>query len=162
MRERALLVGVITALTVVAAVAYVVTTEKTYEATADVLVSPIPADDPTLPALGLVTETQDPTVAVETAAQLIDNDAVAARTQKKLSSSESVTQIQDDVQVSPIGSSNVIAVTATQPTPENAADLANAYAAAGIAERNVALRQRIEAVLRRLYYDWILHAVLRI
>jgi ABC-type branched-subunit amino acid transport system permease subunit len=54
MRERALLVGVITALTVVAAVAYVVTTEKTYEATADVLVSPIPADDPTLPALGLV------------------------------------------------------------------------------------------------------------
>ena len=52
------MVGVITALTVVAAVAYVVTTEKTYQATADVLVSPIPADDPTLPALGLVTETQ--------------------------------------------------------------------------------------------------------
>jgi receptor protein-tyrosine kinase len=150
MRERALLVGVITALTVVAAVAYVVTTEKTYQATADVLVSPIPADDPTLPALGLVTETQDPTVAVETAAQLIDNDAVAARTQKKLSSSESVTQIQDDVQVSPIGSSNVIAVTASQPTPENAADLANAYAAAGIAERNAALRQRIEALLPSL------------
>jgi capsular exopolysaccharide synthesis family protein len=131
-------------------VAYVVTTASTYQATADVLVSPIPADDPTLPALGLVTETTDPTVAVETAAELIDNDAVAARTQKKLGSNQSADEIQADVQVSPVGSSNVIAVTASQPTAEKAADLANAYAAAGVAERNAALDKRIQAVLPSL------------
>jgi tyrosine-protein kinase len=141
---------VVTALVVAGAVAYVVTTDSTYEATADVLVSPIPADDPTLPALGLVTETQDPTVAVETAAQLIDNDAVAARTQKKLGTSESVTSIQSDVQVAPIGSSNVIAVTASQPTAAKAADLANAYANAGVAERDAALSKRIDEVLPSL------------
>ncbi|MFL5892917.1 MAG: polysaccharide biosynthesis tyrosine autokinase [Solirubrobacterales bacterium] len=52
--------------------------------------------------------------------------------------------------MAPVGSSNVIAVTATQPTAKKAADLANAYAAAGVAERDAALQTRIEQILPTL------------
>src|SRR5947207_5347264 len=57
LRERYLLIGLVTLAAVGLAAAYVVTADDVYEARADILVSPIPAGDSTLPTLGLITET---------------------------------------------------------------------------------------------------------
>ena len=146
-RERALLIAVVTLGLVGLAVVYVVTADRVYEAQADLLVTPVPADSGTLSSLGLLTESADPTLDVQTAAQLVQTTAVAERVQKALDTDASPESLLRDVTVEPVGQSNVIAIVAQQPTAEQAANLANAFAVSTIKEQNAQLRDRIDRIL---------------
>jgi capsular exopolysaccharide synthesis family protein len=147
LRERAILIAVVTLVTVGVGAIYVATADDVYEARTDVLVSPVPASDLTLLSLGLITESTDPTVAVETAAALIDTHNVAVAAQKDLGTTESVQDVQNDIEVNIVGQTNVVEIVARQPNAKAAADLANAFASAVITQRHATLTARINQVL---------------
>ena len=58
-RERFWLVALAVVITTLIAIVYVLTAPKTYEATADLLVTPVSSEDPTLISLPLIRESVD-------------------------------------------------------------------------------------------------------
>ena len=78
LRERAVLIAIITATTTAVAILYVLTATKVYEAEADLLISPVSSDNPAAVIAGLIQESPDPTRDVETAARLATTLNVAA------------------------------------------------------------------------------------
>ena len=104
--------------TTLAAALYVGTAEKTYEAEADLLVTPVPANDDTLNGLGLIRESNDPTRDVQTAARLVTSIDVARKAARKLDTERSPRSLLADVKADPIAQSNLVAITAKGATPE--------------------------------------------
>jgi len=148
-RERIWLIIACLALMVGAAVIYVTTVEPVYEAEADILVLPVPADETLLRSLGLIPESNDPTLDVETASQLIDTPEVAGRAGGEGVDS-SAEEILDSVQVEPLPESNIVAIVASASTAAQARDLANSFATAAVEVRTDQLHDQIEVVLPRL------------
>ncbi len=72
-RERFGLIVLTVCVTLLAAVLYVAIAQKTYQAQASLLVTPINNSDPTLASLGLMSQSVDPTRNVETIAALATN-----------------------------------------------------------------------------------------
>src|SRR3954466_4866077 len=117
-RERIWLVVIVLAVTTGAAALYVATAQKTYDAEAQLLITPTPATDPVLASLGLLVESSDPTRDVETATQLVKTPQVAARVKVRLHSSESTQGLLGTISSDPVAQSNLVAITATGDTPE--------------------------------------------
>jgi capsular exopolysaccharide synthesis family protein len=132
------------------AILYVLIATKTYEATTDMLITPITGDDPVLTSLGLLRESADPTRDVQTASQLITNIDVARRAAQNLETSESPEALLAGVTAEPVANSNIVAVTASETSPEEAQQIANAFAKAAVDERTARLHEQIEARLPRL------------
>lgn len=149
-RERFWLVALAVVVTTLIAIVYVLTAPKTYEATADLLVTPVSSEDPTLISLPLIRESVDPTRDVETAALLVTNTDVAELVKQTLGLDESARSLLDKVEAEPVAQSNFVAVTATEDSPESAQELANAFANATVEDRTEELhtqvRERIDAV----------------
>jgi capsular exopolysaccharide synthesis family protein len=146
-RERAWMVALATLITTGAAIAYVITAQKQYEAEADLLVTPIAADDTTGTTLGLIRESVDPTRDVETAARLSTTTEVAALVQDKLGLADSPKQILSQVTAAPVAQSDIVALTATANSPEEAQELANSYAESVVEFRTDRMHQQIEQIL---------------
>ncbi len=146
-RERIWLIVAVTAITVLIAVVYVLTASKTYEASADVLVTPISGNDPVLSSLGLIGVSTDPTREVETASRLVTNTTVAAAVKTELKSSESAEDLLKKVSAVPVAESNIVAVTATAGSPEEAQELADAFAEQAVETRTTGLHEQIEEQL---------------
>ena len=149
-RERIWFVVLAVAITTTIAVLYVLTAPKTYEATADLLVTPVSSEDPTLTSLPLIRESVDPTRDVETAALLVTNTDVAEIVKERLALDESTRSLLDKVEAEPVAQSNFVAVKATEDSPESAQELANTFADATVSDRTEELhtqvRARIDAV----------------
>jgi succinoglycan biosynthesis transport protein ExoP len=146
-RERIGLVLLAVIITTGMAVAYVVTAEKTYEATADVLVTPVATDNAVVRTLPLIFESSDPTRDVETASQFVTNLNVATRAKKDLGSTETARSLLNRVTAEPVAQSNIVAVTATDSSPAAAQQLANAFVTATIEERTDELHRAVRAQL---------------
>jgi receptor protein-tyrosine kinase len=146
-RERFWLIALTTVLTTLIAILYVLTATKMYSAEADLLITPVNADDPTLNSLGLLTSSSDPTRDVETAAKLVTNVDVAAIARENLATQEGPQALLDKVSAVPVAQSNVIAVTATDTPPGAAQDLANAFARAAVQSRTEQLHEQIASIL---------------
>ncbi|MGI8462510.1 MAG: AAA family ATPase [Solirubrobacterales bacterium] len=149
-RERIGTIVVAIAITLTIAIAYVATATKVYEAEADLLITPVPAEDPILAGLGLIRESSDPTRDVETAARLATTIEVAERVRETLALSEDARDLVGDVTAEPIALSNLVALTASSDDPDEAARLANGFAEAAVAERTEALHDQIEELLPEL------------
>ncbi|MGH2952422.1 MAG: AAA family ATPase [Solirubrobacterales bacterium] len=149
-RERLWLVIAAVIVTTAVAVAYVVSTNKVYEGEADVLISPIPAEAGVVASLGLISESNDPLRAVETAATLIESNAAAEGAAERLGLEAAPRRILRDISVEPVAESNIVTVTARGSTPQATADLANAFARAAIESRTEVLHDRIDEELPRL------------
>jgi capsular polysaccharide biosynthesis protein len=149
-RERFWLIALTTVVTTAIAILYVATATKMYSAEADLLITPISAEDHTLNSLGLLTASSDPTRDVETAAKLVLNIEVAAIAQRDLHSSESPQELLEKVSAIPVAQSNVIAITATNTPAVAAQKLANAFARAAVQDRTRQLHEEIEKILPRL------------
>lgn len=141
-RERIWLILVAVLVTTAAAVAYVLTAPKTYEAEADLLVTPIASD--TLPSLPLIRQSSDPTRDVETAARLVTNNDVAERVKSELGIEESAEDLLKKVSAEPVAQSNIVAVRGEESSPEEATDLANAFAEAAVTEQTEQLHEEID------------------
>ena len=149
LRERLGLIVACVAITLGVAVAYLAVTEDTYEAEADLLVTPVASEDQ-LPGLGLIPESPDPTRDVETAARLVTQRDVAERVVQELNLDESPEDVLGKVEAEPIAQSNLVAITAEGSTPEEARDLANAFADGVVAERTEQLHQQLDMLIPSL------------
>lgn len=132
------------------AILYVFVATKQYEAEADMLITPVSSSDPTLTSLGLIRDSTDPTRDVETASKLITSTGVAEIAKQDLGTSESAQSLLDKVSASPIASSNLVAITATDTTPASARDLANAFAEGAVTDRTRILHRQIDETIPRL------------
>jgi capsular exopolysaccharide synthesis family protein len=111
-----------------------------YEATAQVLVTPVPLSDTTFRGLPVLRESNDQTRTVQTAASLIDSRQAADRTAAALGAGWSGPLVREAVEVKPEGQSNIIDITATAGSSALAARLANEFAAAALEVRARRLR----------------------
>lgn len=149
-RERWLLVVATTLLAIAAAFAYVTLTAKVYEATADLLVTPVSSSDASTSGLGLIGDSNDPTRDVSTAAKLVTTPQVAALVKRRLRLPGTTDEILADITAEPIAQSNLVAVTAKDGTAAGSAALANAFARASVDVRTAQLHRQINTLLPRL------------
>ena len=139
---------------VAASVAWIVVREPEYAATSQILVSPLPPDDPALEGVDVLrADPSDSTRTVQTAASLVDSPAAAALAARRLGSGWTPSEVSSAVEVEPQGDSNVLAVTATADDPDEAARVANVFAEASLDARAVALRRQAGVALSNLRTD---------
>ena len=150
LRERRWIVVGAIAVSLLAAILYLVTADKVYKSSADLLVAPVPSDDALLVSLGLIRQSGEPTRDVETAARLASNIDVATRARDDLGLDQSAESLLDEISVEPVAQSNLVSIEAEGSTPKEAADKANAFADAVIADRSAALSERIDEILPQL------------
>jgi len=149
-REHAKLIILTTLVTTLAAALYVGTAEKTYQAEADMLVTPVPANDDNLNGLGLIRESNDPTRDVQTAARLVTSVDVARKAVSKLDTERSPRSLLADVKAVPIAQSNLVAVTAKGATPSSAQNLANVFGESVVEDRTDKLHAQLDAAITTL------------
>jgi len=118
-----------------------------YEATAQLLVTPLPQGDTALLGLGLLRDSGDPTRTIQTAAGLVDNSRVAESLAKELGSDWTRDRVQNAIEVEPLGESNILAVTATAGAAQLAARIATRYALTSLAVRDRRLRRQVADAL---------------
>lgn len=146
-RERWPLIVALTAIAVLIALIYVETSPKRYRAEADILVSPVSGSEASDAGLGLLTESNDPSQTVATAAKLISTPEVAEVTRKRLGLSGSAHALLGDVSVEPIANSSLVAVSAERDSAAAAAQLANAFASLAVEVTTNQLHATIAAQL---------------
>ncbi|HET6831304.1 MAG TPA: Wzz/FepE/Etk N-terminal domain-containing protein, partial [Solirubrobacterales bacterium] len=147
-RERIWVVIAAVVITTAAAVLYVATAEKVFEATTQIQVIPIDDPEGRLSSLGLIGQSSDPLRAVETAATLIVSQAAAERV--AADSDRDPQGILNDITAEPVAESNVVSLTAQAPTAVGAAALANDFAEAALQERGKTVRETINRELPAL------------
>jgi capsular exopolysaccharide synthesis family protein len=149
-RERIWLIVITVLVTTAAAVAYLEVAQKQYEAQADMLVTPVPSDDPTYAGLGLIRDSNDPTRDVETAARLVTTRDVAQRVRASFHLGDSPRSLLGKVSAEPVAQSNIVAITATASTPQLARDLANGFGQGVVADRTAKMRDQLDGEITRL------------
>lgn len=150
LRERLPLILITTLLTTLAAVGYLVVANKVYSAEANMLVTPVGRDDETLSGLSILRDSSDPSRDVQTGAKLVTTRSVADRVKRDLGLEESVEKILERVEAQPVAQSNIVAVSATGDSPEQARDLANAFAASTVRDRTARLHSQLDGLIEEL------------
>ena len=153
LRERIWIVVAGVVITTAIALLYVLTATKTYEAEADILVTPVPESSTTLVELGLISSSSEPLREIETIARLITTNEIAERALPKLEGlPEAVDrdELLNHISADPVAESNIVAVTASAETPESAAQIANTVVDTAIDERTDRLHDRIDTVINEL------------
>ncbi|MGZ4187897.1 MAG: P-loop NTPase [Solirubrobacteraceae bacterium] len=123
---------------------------KTYQATSSILVSPLPEGQSSTLGIGTVVDTGDPARTVQTAAALIDTQQAAQVAAKTLGHGWTAGGVMGAVGVTPLGASNVVAVTGQASNPQDAARVANAFAEGAIAYRGSVVQKQVAAELASL------------
>lgn len=124
--------------------------QKVYQASATMLVQPVPANDETLLGLGLPSASADPSRDVETISQLITTPAVADRVRIDLGLEASARSLLKMIRAEPVAQSNIVNIAAKAHSPDLAAQLANAFGGAAVAERTDRLHRQIDLVIPQL------------
>ncbi len=136
---------VLTTLTaLLSAVAFLAVRQPTYEATANVLVQPVPPDDPTFLSLGVIRDSGDPIRTTQTAATLLDSTEAADRTATALGGDWTSKKVQDSVEVAPLSENSIIAITASAPDAQESALLADTFAKTSLAARDRLLSRQVD------------------
>jgi capsular polysaccharide biosynthesis protein len=125
---------------VAGALAWMLVRSREYQATAQVLVNPVPFNDVTYTELPVVRDTSsDPTRAIQTAAAMLDSPAAAATSAQTLGPGWSESRVRAALTVTPIGGTNVVAVRAVADQQALAARIANGFVATALAQHRAAL-----------------------
>ncbi len=146
-RERWWLIVGMTVLALLAALIYVETAPKQYKAEATVLITPVSPNESSNTGLGLITESNDPTQTVSTAARLIYTPAVAQLTKTRLKLPGSAQSLLGDVSVEPIAQSSLVAVSAKRGSATGAALVASTFAKEAVEFATTQLHAAIAAQL---------------
>ena len=141
-----LLAATLTVAGAAAAAGYGLTAPKRYVATAKLLVTPVSAADPTFAGFDLL---RDP----RSAAALVRTPEVATAVRTQLGLDRSASSLLHDVQTHVKDESNVVDVTAEDTTAVSAAQLANAFVDALIAQRTATFQSELSAALARTPTD---------
>jgi Mrp family chromosome partitioning ATPase/capsular polysaccharide biosynthesis protein len=131
-----------------AAFAYSSLSAKSYTAEADLLVTPVSADDPNLVGLPLVRQTADPTADVLTVAKLVTSPEVASAVATQLGGKPN--ELVSHINAAPVTQSEIIAVQATASSASRAAALANAFAQQTVQARTNAMHAQLATLIPSL------------
>ena len=95
------------------------------------LVTPVPPQSDLLISQGLISQSADPVREIETVARLTDTNEVAALAQKQLAgipeAEGSAQDLLNHISAEPVADSNIVAVTASASSPDDAARMANVF-----------------------------------
>ncbi len=139
LRRRVAIVVVCALVVPASALAFSLSQEKQYSASASLLFRD-PQLDQTLFGSTFLAPSNDPDREAATNVKLVSLDVVAERTERLL---PKVGSVSENVEVVAEGQSDVVSIMATDPDPEAAADIANTFAAEYIAFRREADRAKI-------------------
>lgn len=146
LRRRLWVVGLTFVTVVAATLAFSLTQEEKYSATASLLFRD-PQLDQKLFGSTFLDESGDPAREAATNVSLVSLDEIAARAAGAVNA-VSADEIEEKVEVEADGQSDLISVTATDPDPQFAAKLANTFASEYIEFRREADRQKIRDAQR--------------
>jgi len=149
-RAHWLLLLVIVVATVAGTVATISLRPSTYNATAKILVSPLPIDDSTFLGLQMVRDSGDPTRTVQTAAALIETRTAAQFAAVRLGRDWTAERVERVTSIKAEGRSNLLAVSAKASEPERSARIADEYVRAALLVRQRVLRGRVSALIEHL------------
>jgi Mrp family chromosome partitioning ATPase/capsular polysaccharide biosynthesis protein len=152
-RARSLVVALTTIAALGVAAALLATREPTYTSTAELLVTPLPQDDRAFLGTTLLRDSGDPTRTVQTAAALVDSPLAAQRAARRLGGGIDARTVRANVNVQPLGESNILSVTASSTTADGAARLANEFARSALAVRGEEIRSQVDAVMQTVGPD---------
>ena len=138
-----------TILAPLACAAWLAARSPTYTATSQLLIKPLPATDRTFLGVEFIQDSGDPTRTAQTAASIVDSPEAAAFAARRLHSDWTPARMRSATSVTPEGQSNNIDIEATAARAEDAARVANAYAAAVLTARAQLLRPQIRAAIER-------------
>jgi capsular polysaccharide biosynthesis protein len=144
-----LLVATLTAAGAAAAAGYGLTAPKRYRATAKILVSPVSTTDPTFAGLGLLRDANGRHTAAASAASLVETPQVADAVRAQLGLRRSSTSLLHDVSTKVAKDSDVVLVTGKDGSGVGAAQLANAFVDALIAQRNSSFQSQLASAVQR-------------
>jgi Mrp family chromosome partitioning ATPase len=150
LRAHPLLIAFGTLLTVVTTLAVSAARESTYDASAQILVTPIPESERSLPHLPLLRASSDRTRVVQTAANLLDSPAAAQLAAEQLGPGWTADRVAAATDILPEGESDILAVIAEAEDPEVAAQVANAFAQSTLVARREAVAPILESRIRQL------------
>src|SRR4051812_45042227 len=150
LRERKWLILATVLVTTLAAIVYLATATKVYEAEADILITPVDSSDPVYGTLGLIHDSSEPTRDVETASRLITTNNVARRVKVTIHYPGQSSDLQAKVTVEPVAQSNIVSITAEGDTPKQAQQLANAFATQAVADRTAKFHQALDRAITNL------------
>jgi Mrp family chromosome partitioning ATPase len=149
-RAHRLLVAVLALVTVAGSLAWLALRTPSYEATARLLISPLPHDDVTFLGLPVIHDSGDPTRTIQTAASLIRSPDAAAITARQLAGGLTPHDVLDAVQIQPEGQSDILDVVARASSPSLAKRMADLYANSILRLRDAELRRDVEPVIATL------------
>lgn len=148
LRARWWLVALFVAASLIGAVAYLATAHRTYQAQADLLVTPVSGSDTNLEGLPLIRDSGDPTADVLTVSKLVQSQGVAQAVAATIGGTPS--RLLQSVQATPVTQSSIIAIQATAGTPARAARIANSFAAETITQETNALHAQLDQLIPTL------------
>ncbi|WP_320672292.1 Wzz/FepE/Etk N-terminal domain-containing protein [Patulibacter defluvii] len=147
LRNRLWVVIAVVVLVVGVAVLVSALREPSYEASADLIVTPVSADDPSFLAIPVLRESNDPSRTIQTAASVIKSPQIAAEAARRIGGGIDGSAVSDAITIEPLGASNLVSVTAQASSPQQAQKLASAYARAALDFRDQLVRTRVDAAL---------------
>jgi Mrp family chromosome partitioning ATPase/capsular polysaccharide biosynthesis protein len=152
LRARWLVVVGVAAVCVAVAVAFLMRSEKSYTARADILVTPISAADEDFVGIHVLRDsTIAPSANVLTVARLVKTPATAAIVEQQPAfASTGTTGLLNAISVSPLSQTSIVAVGASASSPERAAALANAFASATMTRRTQVFQASLRPAVDRL------------
>lgn len=142
-RSHPWLVAIIFVIVFGAGLAWAAVKSQSYQATARLLVNPLPQTDSTYLGLPLLRDSGDPTTNLETAATLIDSAQAAQLTARQLGGNWTRQSVEGAVNVQPEGASDILDVIATATDAQTAAKLANTFTTSSLAVRSAQLKRAV-------------------
>ena len=146
---RWLPVVALTAVGAAAAAGYAYTAADRYRATAQLIVSPVSASDPTYLGLGLLRDTGGKRTAAASAAVLLRSAQVADAVRTELGLTRSRDSLLSALHAHAVGSSDIVDVTVEDTSAIHAAQLANAFANAVVSQRTASFQSQLTTAIRR-------------
>lgn len=147
-RSHIAMIVAFTAAGLIAAFVYTSLAPKSYTAEADLLVTPVSADDANLMGLPLIRDTSDPTAGVLTVAKLVTSPSIASVVSQQFGGAP--TSLLKRVSATPVTQSQIIAVQGTASNPKRAAALANAFAQQTVQSRTDAMHAQLATLIPTL------------
>jgi hypothetical protein len=138
----------LTAAGAAAAAGYGLTAPKRYRATAQLLVTPVPASDSTYTGLDLL-RTGGKRTAAASAAALLRSPQVADAVRAQLGLTRSRDSLLNAVDPHVADDSDVVAITVEDTSAAGAAQLANAFADALVQQRTASFQSQLQTTIRR-------------
>ena len=132
------------------AIAFLALRAPTYEATANVLVNPLPQDDQTFIGFDILRDSGDATRTVQTAATLLESTLAAEQTAEALGDDWTADKVLNAISVEPLGESNIVGVTGAAEEAALSARLADQFAESALDVRSQQLSRAIDAAIPRL------------